>query len=361
MFIFSNCIYMSNNFDKTLLKDLLSETVTNNINLPQFITIVDKKDNNFASTFLPQKGGLWNKKLNSKNTTEDEVNQLISMLTSETEDKHNFSANSTQTEQLENRLKNMLQNGGKNRSRNQKGAGNVDEEMKKTCNLLEDAGFKGTACNEYLEKSSNINQMFISSNGGSLNNLTSSIIPSQKSGSSDTSTVVPVKKSLSNNSETSEGQPNLTNLSATSLSVRNNNSETSAGEPALSNISATSVDNSISSVGGNNTDKSSTSEEPKKLLDIAKNSINVAGNVVKDGFKSGLNLGVNAINSVNAAAKNILDTFNTKPEAKQSGGASKKRGSKKSNSKKASSKKGNSKKASSKKSKRTNKKRNSKK
>jgi hypothetical protein len=353
---------MSNNFDKTLLKDLLSETVTNNISLPQFITIVDKKDNNFASTFLPQKGGSWNKKnLNSKNTTEDEVNQLISMLTSETEDKHNFSANSTQTEQLEKRLKNMLQNGGKNRSRNQKGAGNVDEEMKKTCNLLEEAGFKGTACKEYLEKSSNINQMFISSNGGSLNNLTSSIIPSQKSDSSDTSSVVPVNKSFSNNSTTSEGQPNLSNVSVTSLSVRNNNSETSAGEPVLSNISATSVDNSISSVGGNNTDKSSTSEEPKKLLDIAKNSINVAGNVVKDGFKSGLNLGVSAINSVNAAAKSILDTFKTKPEVKQSGGASKKRGSKKSNSKKASSKKGNSKKANSKNSKRTNKKRNSKK
>ena len=59
-----------------------------------------KKDffnNNSTSSILPQKGG-----------NNNDINQLISMLTSESNNKNNFTTNSTSTEELENRLRNML-------------------------------------------------------------------------------------------------------------------------------------------------------------------------------------------------------------------------------------------------------------
>lgn len=67
-----------------------------------------------TSGFMPQKGGSINKNNNN------EVNQLISMLTSDSDDKNNFTANSTATEELENRLRNMLQDGGAKKKKNKK-------------------------------------------------------------------------------------------------------------------------------------------------------------------------------------------------------------------------------------------------
>ena len=64
-----------------------------------------------ASIFMKQKGGSFKSQPTNKNT-DDQVNQLISMLTSETEDIQNLSTNSTSTADLENKLRNMLQNGG---------------------------------------------------------------------------------------------------------------------------------------------------------------------------------------------------------------------------------------------------------
>ena len=54
---------------------------------------------------MPQKGGSYSATSVNNNK---EVNHLISMLTSES---NNFSINSTSTEQLENKLRKMLQNG----------------------------------------------------------------------------------------------------------------------------------------------------------------------------------------------------------------------------------------------------------
>jgi hypothetical protein len=54
------------------------------------------------------------------------------MLTSDSEDKSSFSANSTQTEALENRLRNMTQNGG---------APPDAVKVKEACDLLKNAGY----------------------------------------------------------------------------------------------------------------------------------------------------------------------------------------------------------------------------
>ena len=58
-----------------------------------------------------QKGGTFNSSIVKKNT-DDQVNQLISMLTTESENSQDFSTNSTSTAELENKLRNMLQDGG---------------------------------------------------------------------------------------------------------------------------------------------------------------------------------------------------------------------------------------------------------
>jgi len=72
-----------------------------------------------TSSFMPQKGGSFSATSDNKNNTND-VNQLISMLTSDSNDKNNFTANSTATEELENRLRNMLQDGGAKKKKNKK-------------------------------------------------------------------------------------------------------------------------------------------------------------------------------------------------------------------------------------------------
>jgi hypothetical protein len=73
-------------------------------------------DDNLTSSVVPQKGGFFNNNLTSSVVPQkggsfnnnNDVNQLISMLTPESNDKNNFTTNSTNTEDLENRLRNML-------------------------------------------------------------------------------------------------------------------------------------------------------------------------------------------------------------------------------------------------------------
>ena len=72
-----------------------------------------------TSSFMPQKGGSFSATSDNKNNNND-VNQLISMLTSDSNDKNIFTANSTATEELENRLRNMLQDGGAKKKKNKK-------------------------------------------------------------------------------------------------------------------------------------------------------------------------------------------------------------------------------------------------
>ena len=98
------------------------------MNLPEYLNIKNVNGSDNTSSFLPQKGGSFTVTSANKNTDE-QVNQLISMLTSESNDKHNFSANSTATDVLENRLRNMLKDdkqdgGAKRKHKKQKGGSN---------------------------------------------------------------------------------------------------------------------------------------------------------------------------------------------------------------------------------------------
>jgi len=132
------------------MSNIFSEILSDSIRLDYSMT--DKKNHKkFVSTFLSQNGGSFSKK--SVNT-DDEVNQLISMLTSDSEDKSSFSANSTQTEALENRLRNMTQNGG---------APPDAVKVKEACDLLKNAGYsfsiKGQDCNQYIMSNTSTNFM----------------------------------------------------------------------------------------------------------------------------------------------------------------------------------------------------------
>jgi hypothetical protein len=125
---------MSNIFGDSLLKDLFSETTnesTISSNLPKHIRVVDKDlKNSITSSFVPkQKGGAMSLTSSVNRNAESDVNQLISMLTTES----NTSNVSTETDVLENRLKNMLQNGG-SLKRNQYG-GN-DSELSTISNIF---------------------------------------------------------------------------------------------------------------------------------------------------------------------------------------------------------------------------------
>jgi hypothetical protein len=125
---------MSNIFGDSLLKDLFSETTnesTISSKLPKHIRVVDKDlKNSITSSFVPkQKGGVMSLTSSVNRNAESDVNQLISMLTTES----NTSNVSTETDVLENRLKNMLQNGG-SLKRNQYG-GN-DSEISTISNIF---------------------------------------------------------------------------------------------------------------------------------------------------------------------------------------------------------------------------------
>ena len=111
-----------------MVKNNLSEIFTDlnsesSVILPKSIKIKDINSvdsiSNTTSSFMPQKGGSFSATSVNKNNN-NEVNQLISMLTSDSNDNNNFTANSTATEELENRLRNMLQDGGAKKKKNKK-------------------------------------------------------------------------------------------------------------------------------------------------------------------------------------------------------------------------------------------------
>lgn len=179
---------MSNLFNKNNLSEIFQGLNTESSDvLPQYINI----KNNYSestSSFLPQRGGsfsLTSSARNTNKTNDDEVNQLISMLTSESQDKHNFSANSTATEELENRLRNMLQDGaGKKKSRKQKGGylveNNLDPSIWECCQKIKSAGINvklnDMTCSEYFKNKNNQSNKAAESNdlGDLVNSVTSS-------------------------------------------------------------------------------------------------------------------------------------------------------------------------------------------
>lgn len=107
---------MANLFNKNNLKDIFQDLVSEtSISIPSHINIVSiNSNNNITSSFMPQKGGAFSATSSAAGTTgANEVNQLISMLTSETSEINGGNV-STATPELENKLRNMLQSGGAN-------------------------------------------------------------------------------------------------------------------------------------------------------------------------------------------------------------------------------------------------------
>jgi hypothetical protein len=146
---------MSNFSKKNIFSELENESP--NYVFPKHIKIIDKQKDEFMSNFLPQTGGSWNKKP-TKPSTDDEINQLIAMLTSDSDDKNNFTANTTETDVLENRLKNMVQGGGSNKRNNVQKGGADPAKIKEACDILANAGLsftiKNKKCEEYVQDNS---------------------------------------------------------------------------------------------------------------------------------------------------------------------------------------------------------------
>jgi hypothetical protein len=82
---------MSNSFTTTIYNELTSD-----LNLPSY-----KNSKNMSSIFLKQGGGG-----NAGSNDSSDINNLLSMLTTES------NLNTTDTDKIENRLKNMMQSGG---------------------------------------------------------------------------------------------------------------------------------------------------------------------------------------------------------------------------------------------------------
>ena len=387
---------MSNIFGKQLLKDLLSNTTSteSSFTLPKYVTINEKKLNDSITSSFVQNGGSngFNSVTSSavqkggsmglssaKENTEAEVNQLISMLTSESSEVNN---NSTETVALENKLKNMLQDGGARKKRSQRGGAN--DEIKNACEVLKRNGINVKECEN--SESLNIFTPNSSSNtessilGGILkakdNNETSSVntvlSPNKMSSTSEvplgpskrltptkiidsaTSSVVPgsvtdattsemnalfipsnSSKKLGNNS-TSSVVANIApnDLSSTSVSAKLNNSATSSVIPniAPSELSATSVVGSSKK----NKDLSATSTDVPNIAtsDVSATSPSSTGSSINTttsvGNKSLLDvLGETVSNGFRTLGKIFEDE--KKPNASIKGGAKKssKKGSKK--------------------------------
>ena len=197
---------MSNLFKKNNLGNLFSELNSEtSVSLPKYLNVKNINSSDKVSNFLPQKGGSFG--LKNSDNTDDQVNQLISMLTSESDDK--LSANTTATEILENRLRNMLQNGGakKNKAKKQRGGGdNLDADLKEACNKLKSAGINvklnEKSCSDYFGEHSDVSAL----SDLFLNPKQASIKP--------TSNSAPKLGSLSRNSATSSNMPPINNASA---------------------------------------------------------------------------------------------------------------------------------------------------
>jgi len=229
---------MPNFSSKNIFSELDAETPEYKF---QSIKIVDKKGDEFISNFLPQTGGSWSKKQN-KTVSEDEINQLIAMLTSDSEDKNNFTANSTQTDVLENRLKNMIQAGGSYKKKSvQKGgalAGSV------TSNNL--SFLRENANNEISPASFNESQT------SSIINTTKNDLSPTSVNSSATSTLVKSSTSSPDASITSSAIPpkNVVLSETSNKSQISSNSNNKGPEKSLFDVASTFIANT-----GNNISK----------------------------------------------------------------------------------------------------------
>jgi len=127
---------MSNFFTKNNLSEIFKNIKNNNFDdLQNYLNIKDLSSSNNTYNFMPKKEGSFSLTSNIKNT-DNEVSQLISILISESDDKNILSTNFTKTEELENKLINILQNdNSKNKSKLQK-----DNNLKNFCNKLKEQG-----------------------------------------------------------------------------------------------------------------------------------------------------------------------------------------------------------------------------
>ena len=210
-------------------KKILQELDESNTSSANFLNVnfVDKKNTQFVSNFLPQTGGSWNKK-SSKNSTDDEINQLIAMLTSDSEDKNNFTANSTQTDVLENRLKNMMQSGGSNKKRSLQKGGGIPaghganhNEAKQACDTLAKAGYSfnigNKNCEEYIESNSptsSFSNLFTSNN-----ELNKASLPRPSNDSAVSSTLTNVRPNNRPSLTIADMRPTGGSLSPTSTAM----------------------------------------------------------------------------------------------------------------------------------------------
>jgi len=268
-----------------------------------------------ATSSIAQKGSS-NGLSSAKENTEAEVNQLISMLTSEFSEVNNN--NSTETVALENKLKNMLQEGGARKKRSQRGGAN--EEVKQALNIFttnsgtnsESSILGGILQPKVNNDTSTVNTVLSPSKMSSTSEVPlgpSKRITPTKVIDSATSSAVPASVTDATTSEvnaifmpvnaskkvvdsvTSSIVPNIapSDLSSTSASKKNNDlSPTSSQVPkAVVDLSPTSsplpkavADLSPTSVTSNGSSaNTTTSVGDRSLLDVL-------GETVTNGFRS---------------------------------------------------------------------------
>jgi len=134
---------MSDIFMGTNLKDIFDSVTESNVELPQFISIIDQANNTTQNNLNIQNGGSLsatssafngqlggNLSATSNNASEKDVNKLISMLTSDSSSNNFKGLSETSTVSLENQLRDILnQDGGAKKKKKQKGGNglNVDD------------------------------------------------------------------------------------------------------------------------------------------------------------------------------------------------------------------------------------------
>ena len=249
---------MSDFSKKNIFSELENESP--NYVFPKHIKIIDKKKDEFMSNFLPQTGGSWNKKP-TKPSTDDEINQLIAMLTSDSDDKNNFTANTTETDVLENRLKNMVQGGGSNKRNNVQKGGADPAKIKEACDILANAGLsftiKNKKCEEYVQDNSptsTFSNLFTSNNEtkklsgrsqspSSSASDTSSVLLSRKENLSPTSINASVTSVVSGSKSPSSAISGITSTVKRSdnMPLSPTSTDVNKQEPSLFDVAATFI------------------------------------------------------------------------------------------------------------------------
>lgn len=230
---------MPNSFTSNIYNEINSD-----LNTPNYPNIVDK---NISSVFLSQKGGS-----NKISNTDSDINNLLSMLTTET------NVNTTQTDNLEKRLTNMMQKGGNNKTDNYSnlfleanGSPSKEGDLSATSSVMPE--------NNNFSQTSTVRQ-----NGGGEMSTTSSVMLSttsvrQRGGGGILSTT------------SSVGQRGGGEISATSSAIPNTNqmlSQTST-ESTASNATSSMIPNSSAAM-------SETSVENNNFIDVASKAVSNA-------------------------------------------------------------------------------------